>query len=368
MSKELTAVSLFSGCGGFDWGAQQAGVKVLWANDIDTSAAHAYQEAFPKVDFKDGDIVKVTKFPQADVLIGCYPCTGFSLGSRRRGPSAEERDLRSIKGNFLYREFLRALRQVQPRYLFVENVRGMLSADGGSFFKDQIKSFKELGYCISFAQLDSSHYGVAQLRERVFIVGVRRDVKDFRYKFLKPTHGLRVRDAECSEDSSGAKTKRKKRRKSTACLWTQLAKRPMASYSLAAMADCLPLQTMEDVIKDKLWPDDEVCEAPFHGHYLTRNRKKSWDDASFTIVAHMDHVPLHPDGEPMVNIGVDKWKLQGEANRRLSWRECAAIQGLPEVMVPSGELGEKYRVVGNAVPPAFGRALLQPVVDFESSL
>ena len=72
-----TAVSLFSGCGGFDWGVKQSGIEIIWANDIDPHAAHAYKGLFPDVKFTLGDVREVTTFPEADILIGCYPCTGF---------------------------------------------------------------------------------------------------------------------------------------------------------------------------------------------------------------------------------------------------------------------------------------------------
>ena len=99
MSKPLTAVSLFSGCGGFDWGAAQAGVKIIWANDCDPAAAAAYRSLFPAVKFHEGDIREVEEFPKADVLIGCYPCTGFSEAAKRNTPhSNKERDLRENPG------------------------------------------------------------------------------------------------------------------------------------------------------------------------------------------------------------------------------------------------------------------------------
>ncbi len=72
-------------------------------------------------------------------------------------------------------------------------------------------------------------------------------------------------------------------------------------------------------------------------------------------------------GEPMKYVEKDKWALQGNINRRLSWRECAAIQDLPANMEFSGTLIDKYRVIGNSVPPALGKALLQPIIDFERS-
>ena len=320
---KLTAVSLFSGCGGFDYGASRAGVEIVWANDVDPYAAAAYQAVFPNVRFELDDIRNISHFPKADVLIGCYPCTGLSVAARRRWKDSPTRNLDLVDGNFLYWNFLRALSQIRPRYFFVENVVGMITADKGWFFDEQIRRFRQQRYKVKYALLDASDFGVAQTRRRVFIVGVRRDIRDFEYEFPKPTHG-----PDCRK----------------------------------------PHKVLRDAIGSmKAWPDDDYFDYPFHGHYLTRNRKRSWHERSYTIVANGHHVPLHPMGKPMRFIKKDTWELQGRANRRLSWRECAKIQGLISKAVPSGDLMDKYRVIGNAVPPAFGKALLKPIVAFENS-
>lgn len=324
MSRKMTAVSLFSGCGGFDWGAAQAGVEIIWANDIDPDAAAAYRSIFPDVEFISDDIANIKKFPQADVLIGCYPCTGFSVAARRRWRNQKGRDLRADDGNFLYKQFLRALAQINPKYLFVENVVGMLTAENGWFLKQQLNGFIKYRYKPVFKLLSASDYGVAQSRKRVFIVGVRDDIKSFEYSFPQPSHGPEGK---------------------------------------------LPYALLQDVIADmEEWPEGEYFDYKFHGHYLTRNRKRGWDELSYTIVANAHHVPLHPMGKPMKFIEKDTWALQGKKNRRLSWRECTAIQGLPLKAAPSGKLIDKYRIVGNAVPPAFGKALLEPVVRFENQM
>lgn len=323
MTKKLTAVSLFSGCGGFDQGACEAGVEIIWANDIYPHAAEAYKSIFKEVDFVEGDVRNIKTFPSADIIIGCYPCTGFSVAARRRWKTQHNKDLFDIDGNFLYLEFLRALDQVKPKYFFVENVRGMVSAEKGWFFDQQVKGFKDKGYTVKHKLLSASDFGAAQSRQRIFIVGVRNNISnDFDYEFPKPTFG------------------------------------PGTEQDYV---------TMKDAIGDMpLWPEGEYLDRKFHGHYLTRNRKRAWNSFSYTIVAQATHIPLHPMGKPMKKIGKDQWTLQGDQNRRLSWRECVALQGLPSDIAPSGSLEHKYRVIGNAVPPVFGKALLTPVVNFES--
>ena len=319
--KRLTAVSIFSGCGGFDWGAKQAGVKIIWANDKDPYAAAAYKSLFPRVKFHEGDICDVAEFPKADILIGCYPCTGFSEAAKRRAEGMEERrDLKANEGNFLYREFLRALRDVQPKFLFVENVRGMKTAADGWFLKRQLANYRRHGFRMKMEMLMANDYGVAQERRRIFLVGVHESVTDFQYEFPQPSHG------------------------------------PDRAH---------PWRKLRDVLETlATHPDDDYYRKEFHGHYLTRNRKRGLDELSYTIVAHASHVPLHPDGERMVRVGKDQYELRGAVNRRLTWRECAAIQELPvHIQVPGG-LMAKHRVVGNAVPPPLAQALLSPVVSY----
>ena len=318
----LSAISLFSGCGGFDYGATCAGLEIIWANDIDKYTYDAYKSILPNVPLTIGDVREVQTFPHADVLIGCYPCTGFSVAARRRWMDNTERDLMQVEGNFLYKEYLRALKQIRPKYFFVENVNGMKSAMNGWFFMQQIEGFRQLGYTPQYKLLNAADYGLAQERKRIFIVGIRDDLTDkIQYSFPEPTHGIHG----------------------------------------------VPVATLKEAIGDL--NEDEIGEyetASFHGHYLTRNRKRQWSEPSFTIVAHSSHVPLHPSGEPMLKIGKDEWKLQGDINRRLSWKECAVLQGLPKHIEPSGALKDKYRVIGNAVPPIFAKEIIKPIIDFES--
>jgi DNA (cytosine-5)-methyltransferase 1 len=315
----LNAVSLFSGCGGFDLGLSRHGVDIVWANDIDNDAAEAYQSIFPNVQFVKEDIRKIETFPSADVLIGCYPCTGFSQAAKRKWKDRDERNLRTNPSNFLFLEFLRAIKIVQPKVVFVENVKGMLSADAGTFFHEQLQGLSELGFdVVHHKLLNGIDYGLPQSRQRLFLVGIHNSIsKNVSYQFPEATHGT----------------------------------------------GRLPYQTLLDVIGGMpLDPKGEYSEQVFHGHYLTRNRKRQWDEPSFTIVANADHVPLHPFGEPMKKIGVDNWVLQGEFNRRLSYKECLAIQGLPMNMKLSGNLNSRYKVAGNAVPPLLAEIVSRPII------
>lgn len=96
---------------------------------------------------------------------------------------------------------------------------------------------------------------------------------------------------------------------------------------------------------------EEICEAPYSSRYMSRNRKRSWDDVSFTIPAMAKQVPLWSGSPDMVKLGKDKWHFGDKGiTRRLSYKEAAAIQTFPKDMVFCGDLTSKYRQIGNAVP------------------
>ena len=188
-----TVVSLFSGCGGSDAGVLRAGFNVLMANDILPYARDVYLENHPETDYILGDISGLQSFPSAELLIGCYPCQGFSQGGARKADR---------KINTLYLEFARALRKIKPKAFIVENVSGMVRRNFEHLLKDQFKVFEEAGYTVSSQILNASHYGVSQDRKRIFIVGIRKDY-GITYKFPKPTHGDGLKPYSTIRDAIG---------------------------------------------------------------------------------------------------------------------------------------------------------------------
>lgn len=296
----MDVVSLFSGCGGTDLGFLNAGHDLVWSNDIDKWACTSY-EANLGIAPKIGDISKISSFPYAEILVGCYPCQGFSIYGTR-----EYKDSR----NFLYLHFLRALRKTKPKFFMTENVKGLLFGYGQDILKDMILKFKGTGYQIQWKLVNAKDYGAPQDRERVIIVG-RRDDLLRKYELPEPTHG------------EGRK----------------------------------PYVTLKDAIGDFPKADKvDVFDSSFSSHYMSRNRKRKWDQVSFTIQASGRHAPLHPSGGPMHFVSQDKYRFGRDPNRRLSYRECAAIQTFPRRFKFEGPLSKKYQQIGNAVPPALAKA------------
>lgn len=308
------AVSLFSGCGGSDAGVTAAGFDVVMANDLLPYAREVYLANHPVTDYQVGDVAKIDVFPAAELLLGCYPCQGFSQGGVRQ-PS------RSI--NTLYLEFARALRAIQPKAFIVENVSGMVRKNFAHLLEDQFKVFRAAGYRVQAAVLNAADYGVAQERKRIFIVGLRDDL-GVDYAFPNPTHGIDQTTAHL---------------------------------------------TIQDAIGDlPMWPEGEFYARDFHWYYLSRDRRRGWDSPSKTIVANPRHMPLHPISPPLKKLEHNVWKFETDAPaRRFSYREAARLQGFARDFIfpdsDRGSLDMRYKVVGNAVPPPLFEAVARALPD-----
>lgn len=321
-----TAVSLFSGCGGSDAGLIKSGFEVLMANDILPYAKDVYLANQHQTDYVLEDIRKIGSFPVADLLVGCYPCQGFSQGGARQADR---------KINYLYKEFARALSIVRPKAFIVENVSGMRNSTFKHILADQLSSFSnatEIGYNVVWQELKAHDYGLPQERKRLILVGIRNDF-GMEYSFPKPTHGI---DADN------------------------------------------PYITIKDALSGlPEWPTGEYCEDIFHWYYLSRNRRRDWLEVSKTIVSNMRHMPLHPISPLLEKVKEDEWRfINDKPARRFSFREAARLQGFtkaytnhgndmifPEVdyLTPSTLLRERYKVVGNAVPPPLFEAVVNNI-------
>lgn len=304
--KIFTAVSLFCGAGGLDMGFERQGFKVIWANDIDKDAC-ATHRLWSDAEVVCGDITKidVSIIPNADILLGGWPCQGFSLA----GP----RQLNDSR-NTLYKYYVKYLEEKKPLCFVGENVKGMLTLGNGEIFQAIISDMYEKGYTLFYKLLNAKDYGVPQYRERVIIVGFRNDLGVTHFDFPEK-HDKIVTLKE-------------------------------------ALAD-LPEPTPED-----------ICDAPYSSRYMSRNRKKSWDEVSYTIPAMAKQVPLHPSSPDMIKIDKDLWKFgEGGITRRFSWQEAAAIQTFPRGMEFCGDLTSKYKQIGNAVPVRLAEAVAEKVYE-----
>lgn len=337
-----SVISLFSGCGGMDFGIKAAGGRIVFSNDILPDACETLKKYFPKSTVCCGDIAEIEDFPAADLVVGGYPCQSFSM--------AGNRDPRKDARSNLYKQFLRVVEIVKPKYFVAENVSGLKQLGAGSFLEEQQLAYEKAGYIVTHQLLNARDFGVPQSRKRLFIVGVREDLCQ-KFSFPDVTHGKATKK----------------------------------------MPHLKPYTSHGEIIKGMpLWPTGEFYERPhdprgqFSWYYMSRNRKAKWDGPAFTVVANSRHVTLHPASPAMKltwsNLA-DGWKQQWDFSneydhlvegedrptldlpRRLSWRECARIQTFPENFEPVGDVDSKFTQIGNAVPPKLAEVLFSHLLS-----
>ena len=177
----MKIISLFSGAGGLDLGLIQAGNEVIWANDIDKDAVATYRENIgDHIVCDDIKNINIYDLPEADVVVGGFPCQGFSLANRKRTLEDER--------NQLYKFFYSTIKIKQPKFFIAENVRGILSLGKGEVIKQIVSDFEEAGYITTVNLVNMANYGVPQTRQRVLIIGQRKDYgEEMLFQFPQPT-------------------------------------------------------------------------------------------------------------------------------------------------------------------------------------
>jgi DNA (cytosine-5)-methyltransferase 1 len=203
--------------------------------------------------------------------------------------------------NILYKHYVRIVKEKKPKIFVGENVKGLLTMAGGQIFEAIKAEFAECGYDVYSQLVNARDFGVPQDRERVIIIGFRKDLDVRSFNLPVPKNmSMTMREA------------------------------------LAGMPEP---------------KDDEVCNQPYSSRYMSRNRKRGWDDVSYTIPAMAKQVTLYPGSPDMVKLDKDLWEFGKDGvTRRLSWREAAAIQTFPRDVEFYGDLVSKYKQIGNAVP------------------
>ena len=301
--KKLRVVSLFSGAGGLDLGFINSGHEVVWANDFDKDSCDTYRKNLGE-HIHHGDIANLENndFPDYDVLIGGFPCQGFSRANIHR----VDNDAR----NNLYLHVMKILRRTKPRFFLLENVRGIRTLNGGKDFSEIISALEESGYQVKHQTLNAADFGVPQNRIRVIITGVRDDLSnEFEYIYPTPTHS---RDGK------------------------ELPKWVSIESALMGIGEPDENTNLLNHICSKY----KITNRDFTGHRRTDPSKPSP-----TILARG-------------NGGGGVCAIQHPKNhRRLSVRESAIIQTFPLEHKFIGALMSMYRQVGNAVPVLFAEQL-----------
>lgn len=304
--EKLKVASLFCGCGGTDVGLlgdfeflgnhyASNDLEIVYANDIDDNACNIFKENFG-IEPDNRDIREVTsdEIPEFDILTGGFPCQSFSIIAQ----NPKRLGVKDERGKLFF-EMCRILREKQPKCFIAENVKGILTANKKSAFPLIIKEFEESGYDVSYSILNSANYGVPQKRERVIIVGFR---KDLGIKFEFPD--VMVQDEEA---------------------FTPLSK------------------VIENEVDEKYFFSQRAVDGMMKKRAsMNKGRAQDVTKPCNTVGAHLAKVSLN---------STDPVLFVDERYRRFTPREVARIQSFPESFELVGSEAAQYRALGNAIPP-----------------
>lgn len=320
---EYSVLELFAGAGGLAIGLEKAGLKCVALNEIDKWACETLRINRPNWNVLEGDI-KEFNFTEyngkVDVVTGGFPCQAFSYAGKKLG-------LNDARGTLFY-EFARVVQEVQPAVCIGENVRGLLSHEKGKTLEGMISILDEIGYNVAPVQvLKAINYRVPQKRERLIMVGVRKDI-DLDFEYPKPHHKIyNLEDAlkkgelfDCDvPKSNGAK-------------YPEYKKQVLNLVPPKGYWRDLPVDIQKEYMGGSFY---------LGGGKTGMARRMGWDEPSLTLTcspAQKQTERCHPD-----------------ETRPFTVREYARIQTFPDDWKFAGSMAQQYKQIGNAVPVNLGQ-------------
>lgn len=304
---KIKVASLFCGCGGSDLGLiggfkylgryyKSLPFDIVYAIDNDKYAVETYNANFKHPAVCE-DITKVdfAAIPKVDMMIGGFPCQSFSTVN----PTKDTNDARAN----LYKEIVRFLQQKQPKYFICENVKGLLTLQKGQIIQKITNEFLSCGYNVQYRLVKAVEYGIPQRRERVIIVGIRKDI-DCHYTYPTPI---------CTEASA---------------------------VPLKRVIDRLDIEERKYYFSEKA-----VQGVKNAKNNMKRGLWQSLDAPCLTLTSHLAKVSMN-SRDPILMVDAEK-----ELYRRFTPREAARIQSFPDSFRLNASEAKAYKQIGNAIPP-----------------
>ena len=344
-----TGVSLFAGIGGFDLAMERAGIKVVAAVEWDKHAQKVLAKQFPNTQIY-GDITGVTGEqlinagfdPANGIITGGFPCQDLSVAGRRAGLTGSR--------SGLFWEICRLLDETKAQNFILENVPGLLSSNEGRDMGTVIRALEERGYSIAWRVLDAQHYGVAQRRRRVFIVG------NLGNDWRTPAEILAIAEssARYSEESN---TKRKDIATITSHRTTDnrragnfelydFPKQPVSPTLNARRAH--DTMTYQEVARMQGFGKYEIDDVA--GALKARDYKDATDLVIEPIAFHMKQTPVSGEISPTIGFSSGGMGMMKNSTvRRLTPTECERLQGFPDNWTEGQADSHRYKQLGNAV-------------------
>jgi len=336
----MKVVSLFSGAGGLDLGLHKAGHKIVFANDHFIDAAKTYEKNLKhSIDTRDIEKVSSSEIPTCDIVVGGFPCQGFSRAGKKNIQDPR---------NQMFRQFVRVARLVRPNFIIGENVTGLLTMKSGPNEDDPLmldiitKAFQEIGYNLTYKVLEATDFGVPQKRKRVVLVGwdSRHQTQLDPSSFWASVTAFGSRLPKVSQSSFVTNSM-----EGAHLIPTTSVPENFSDYALLVTEDAQPTDVPHPYVVLKTRENLLSCskrDSPIHSEIIAVNRP------SKTIICTYDH-------QPRLLVGLKKPSGLAYA-RCLLPDELKQIQGFPAEFIIRGTKKEKVTQIGNAVPPRLAYA------------
>ncbi len=379
-------VSLFSGAGGLDLGFCQMGFEILWANDFNQDAVLTYTKNIgSEIVFGDITKIKSSAIPDnPDVILGGFPCQGFSIANNKRGMHDER--------NFLYKELLRVVKDKQPKIFIGENVKGLLSMEKGQVLQMIKEDFQKIGYHVGYQLINTADYGVPQNRERIILYGNKIGIKSS-LNLQKNSNKISTKEAIGFLSDTWITN-------NSISINGRMIYNHIASINVhdkffvrqnpPKQSDiCDYLKAWRDAAKISTKKIDEIFGyAHTAGHWFRKDNNSgsiptpddwwklkkilNFDDKFDLQVTELELKQIKFEQSlritnwdtPSDTITATQPEIHTNKKRRLSVRECAILQTSPDDFIFTGSLNSMYRQIGNAVPPLLAKQIATIVLNW----
>lgn len=330
--KEYKVLELFAGAGGLAIGLEQSGIKCVALNEIDKWACETLRKNRPHWNVLEGDI-KSFNFEnyknEVEIVTGGFPCQAFSYAGKKLG-------LEDARGTLFY-EFARVVQEVNPLICIGENVKGLLSHDKGKTLQGMISILDEIGYNVVPVQvLKAINYNVPQKRERLILVGVRKDI-NINYEYPTPYNTI----YNLSDALKKGRLYDKDVPKSPGSKYPEHKKEVLDLVPQKGYWRDLPIDIQKEYMGKSFY---------LGGGKTGMARRIGWDEPCLTLTCS----PAQKQTE----------RCHPEETRPFTVREYARIQTFPDSWEFAGSVSQQYKQIGNAVPCNLGKEIGYSIIKF----
>jgi DNA (cytosine-5)-methyltransferase 1 len=351
----LKGIDVFSGAGGMSVGAEWAGIETVVAIDSNAQATKTYATNHPSTKVICEDIRAVSfsnmRPKGACVLFGGPPCQGFSTSNQRTRNSMNS-------ANWLFKEFLRAVGEIDPDWVIFENVKGITETEGAMFLEQVICGLQTLGFSVRSMVLNARDFGVPQNRSRLFVVAAR-DMSNFSTPQPDQLAPVTVRDAisDLPILENGASFEKLNYSAKPVSNFARRMRQHNSSCSNNHVTENskLVVERYRHIPEGGNWKD---IPSELMQNYKDATRchtgiykRLEWSKPAVTIGNYRKNMLVHP-----------------AQNRGLSVREAARLQSFPDSYQFAGSIGFQQQQVGNAVPPLLALAVFKAIVAAASTI